>query len=429
MDSSKRTKTEKAWYELFEKHKILATIKKSGLFEITAQQINEVREARLMAYFDHRAGLPGLFRDNGLSILPTKRGKYIIGEFQAYQPIDYSNESKVKKLMLPENVCSVDPSNLYSEAIALNCAFLSGMVDDLLSEKAYHTLSGRMKTGGFEFRIETGKGSVSKISVDNVQCEIDGGYESENKLLIVEAKNVKSRDFLIRQLFYPYRLWHGRISKKVIPVFMTFSNDVFTFFIYEFVDPNRYNSLRFLDQRKYVIAQARISERDMKSLLRTVSVISEPNVPFPQADFFERIVDLLGLLMNDNMTADDITTNYDFDKRQTDYYTNAAIYLDLAIKSRESGQTQYTISDRGKEIMSKVRKEKLLLLVKQILTHDVFNKGLRKRFAKHKPLTIDEVCMLMKESKIYKVESEKTYRRRAQTVIKWIEWIISLSNS
>ena len=45
-----------------------------GRFLISADQIREYREPRLMAKFDHRVNLPQIFAENGLAILPVSRG-------------------------------------------------------------------------------------------------------------------------------------------------------------------------------------------------------------------------------------------------------------------------------------------------------------------------------------------------------------------
>ena len=37
--------------------------------------------------------------------------------------------------------------------------------------------------------------------------------------MIVEAKNATVDDFLVRQLYYPYRLWQAKTYKEVKPVF------------------------------------------------------------------------------------------------------------------------------------------------------------------------------------------------------------------
>jgi Domain of unknown function (DUF6997) len=143
-------------------------------------------------------------------------------------------------------------------------------------------------------------------------------------LLLVEAKNHLPKDFLIRQIYYPYRLWRNRVSKKVVSVFMTYSNDEFRFFEYDFLIPEDYNSLQLIRQKKYRIAAEDITISDIKSILDNVELTQEPKVPFPQADKFERVIDLMGLLVDKSeLDIQEITANYDFDKRQTDYYANA----------------------------------------------------------------------------------------------------------
>jgi hypothetical protein len=428
MKSTEFTTNERAWAALFKHYNIIQRVKKQGIFEITSKQIKQFREPRLMAYFVHRSSLPKPFTQNNLSILPVARGTYIIGEFDAYKVLEYGERLPAIRKNLPSGIRTIDASNLYSEAVALNCAFIAGIIDDIMGEKASHTLSGRMTTGSFDFCIDTLAGKSAPVSVQNALCEIDAGYEGRKQLLLVEAKNVASRDFLIRQLYYPYRLWRDRISKQVVPAFMTFSNDVFSFFMYEFEEPSRYNSLRLISQRNYTVSAGRISSQEVASLVNQVRPLSEPRVPFPQADSFDRLMDLLGLLMNNEMTADEITANYDFDKRQTDYYTNAGIYLGLIQKRRENTTSIYAISPDGRAIMSKPRREKLLSLSKRILEHEVFRSTMRRRLRKQTPLPLNQITAVMKKSRLYNVGSERTYHRRAQTVSKWVEWIIALAN-
>lgn len=72
------TRNDAAWHLLFEKYDILHHIEQEGCFQISATQIKEFREPRLMAKFDHIINLPKLFKQNKLSILPITRGDYII---------------------------------------------------------------------------------------------------------------------------------------------------------------------------------------------------------------------------------------------------------------------------------------------------------------------------------------------------------------
>ena len=69
------------------------------------------------------------------------------------------------------------------------------------------------------------------VTVENSRMEIDGGYEGVNSLALVEAKNVVAEDFLVRQLYYPYRLWKSKITKKVRPIYVVYSNGIFASFV------------------------------------------------------------------------------------------------------------------------------------------------------------------------------------------------------
>jgi len=317
------SKNDSAWGKLFEKYKILDEISKNGHYIITSKQINEFRESRLMTKFDHKTNLPQIFQENNLSILPLTRGSYIIAKFEAYQEIKYSKEIKPIPVSKREDLESLDYKNIYSESAALNCAFASGIIQDVLGEECYLTVNGRMSSKEFNFSIKEDIGNsnskMKKIMVENCQCEIDGGFEGETKLALIEAKNTTCENFLIRQIYYPYRLWKNKISKKVVPIFMTYSNDVFSFFIYEFDEADNYNSLKLIEQKDYIIAPEPISLGDIKQAIQKTKTTAEPKIPFPQADKFSRIIDLLGLLVENELSSEEITSNYDFDKRQTDY--------------------------------------------------------------------------------------------------------------
>src|SRR5690606_26975899 len=207
-----KSKNDLAWEKIFEKHKILDKVLKDGHIEITATKINEFREARLMTKFDHKSQLPKLFADNNLSILPTSRGGYVIGEFETFCDFN-SDEIDVSAIEFPTFLESLDYRDITSEATAINCAFVSKILHNFTEEEnLLPTVSGRMSSSSFGFDINTLSGSF-KINVGNSQIEIDGGFEGDNSLNLIEAKNYISDDFLVRQLYYPYKLWSGKINK------------------------------------------------------------------------------------------------------------------------------------------------------------------------------------------------------------------------
>lgn len=286
----------------------------------------------MQCFIKQFCNLPDIFKKYGLSILSISRSKYVIGRFELYQKINYNPKIKPIHVSFPSEITTIDPTNLYSESAALHCALVTGMIADVLGEDALQTVSGRMSSNRFDFKLKTLTGNYVNINVNNSQVETDGGYESANQFMIVEAKNERVEDFLIRQLYYPYRLWKEKTFKEVRPVFFTYSNDIFSFFVFEFSDSMTYNSLKVISQKDFVIAHEEISLNDIIKLAHIIAIQPEPKIPFPQADNFPRIIDLLGLLADKNLDKDTITTNYDFDERQTNYYTSAGMYLGLIEK-------------------------------------------------------------------------------------------------
>ena len=132
------------WETLFVRHNILNQIEENGFFIITSAQINEVHEARLMTKFDNRVNLPRIFQENQISILPLTRGSYILGNFDAYQDLNYDTNIESTNFNLPAHIESINYNDLYSESACLHCAYVSGIIDDIAEEETLPTISGRM---------------------------------------------------------------------------------------------------------------------------------------------------------------------------------------------------------------------------------------------------------------------------------------------
>lgn len=422
------TKNDSSWEILFEKHRILESIEKVGFFEISATQINEEREARLMTKFDHKVNLPQIFRRYGLSILPITRGSYIISDLNTYKNFE-EKEGNVVRATFPEYLESIDYENITSEATAINCAFISGILADFLEDESIlPTVSGRMSSGSFDFNISNSKQGYFNIAVSNSQVEIDGGYEGIKYLSIIEAKNFISDDFLVRQLYYPYRLWSNIIKKKVNPIFLIYANGVFNLYQYEFLDSYLYNSLVLVKRKNYCIESIDITLEDIITISKRINFIKEPEVPFPQADKFRRVANLCELLSENDMTREEITTNYAFDPRQTNYYTDAGRYLGLIDKRRENGEIVYFLTGEGHRIIHSKIKTRQLRFVEAILKHRVFHETLNLYLKKLEIPDRNEIIDIMKKSDLFNVVEESTFKRRASTIAGWINWIFELQS-
>lgn len=423
-----RSKNDIAWDKLFNKYNILSEIDQNGKFEISAKEINEVREARLMTKFDHRVNLPKIFSDNKLSILPITRGSYLISKFELYSRFESINP-EIVRVQFPDYITSIDYENISSEAMAINCAYVSGIIHDFVEdEQLVPTVNGRMSSDKFKFIV---KNSFIKnemeIEVTNAQIEIDGGYEGIETLSIIEAKNSISDDFIIRQLYYPYRLWSSKIEKKVKPIFIIYSNGIYNFYEYEFEDIEDYNSLKLVKQKNYIIENVNITLQDILNIFNSIEIINEPKISFPQADSFSRVINLCELLYKNEMSREEITANYDFNPRQTNYYTDAGRYLGLINKKRQDGSIKFFLTTEGRQLFKLRYKERQLKYVELILKHKPFRECFNRCLQTSEIPNKKEVIKIMEDSCIYNVQAESTYGRRASTVTGWISWIIELT--
>ena len=124
----------------------------------------------------------------------------------------------------------------------------------------------------------------------------------------------------------------------------------------------------------------------------TMKTQESKKIPFPLADSFSLILELIEYLKNPK-TRDEITDFLDFDDRQTHLYASAVMYQ---------------------------------ILIQQILQHSVFRESFdyyREFGLKQAQNKITELILL----KVDSVNSKTTAIRRTNTVIKWLDWISSVT--
>ena len=115
-----------------------------------------------------------------------------------------------------------------------------------------------------------------------------------------------------------------------------YDNGIYTFFIYEFSDLYNYNSLELKDIKRYIINNKSSDEikQEIVTKVETINDLPQSEIPFPQADSFNRIIGIADLVDSKINTAVDIAEEYEFDVRQGSYYLAAAKYLDIVDKKR-----------------------------------------------------------------------------------------------
>lgn len=433
-DRNRGREIDRKWEEIFEDYDILGEIEQNGLFSITAKEIKKYKEPRLMTKFDYESSLPDIFYENSINILPTTRGTYVLGNFNAYAKISNSKKDFInkKEVKFPSWIETINPDNITSEATMMNSAILSGMVSDLFNENdMFQTVSGRMSSDEFEFLIDGFNGVQNKISVKNSQIEVDSGIETANNLILFENKNNITDNFLVRQLYYPYKLWTGKVSKPVIPVYLQYVNGIYNFSIFKFNDLNDYSSIELVDRRNYIIGGESITLDEIVETIMSVKYIPEPNykeIPFPQANTLQHIFDLLNAIHNSEeskITLEEATLLNNYVYRQAYYYSTAGIYLDLI---QRNGDGTISLTPVAVEIMDKNIKQRNLALIQLIVRHQPFGIMAKESLKLGRPLTQNQAYELLKKYKLLNEYKPSTQHRRAGTIMAWIKTIFSMSD-
>lgn len=429
-ETSIKMTAEEAWNILLNKYNIVQEVEQNGIFYITSSQINDYKEARLMAKWDTSESLPPSLKSNKLNILPDSRSSYVIGDFILYEEIPELTErvEQMTQVQLGEYE-TIDVNNITSEANAINVLVLSGILDDFLeTSDTAATFNGRMGTGCFNFEVNTHRNVKRKINVNNAQCEIDGGFENSTEVVILEAKNVLHKDFHVRQLYYPYRLWRNKVSKPIRLVFSVYSNMIYRLFEYRFNKLEDYSSIELIRTKNYSLQDMYISLEDLMDIRRNTVVtksdnISETVIPFIQADSVNRLISLLENMESNPMTAEQIIELMDFVGRQYNYYVSAGIYLGIFERELENKTTKLT--EIGVSLCRMTYKERQLKLVSLMVEHRIFADFFDYVIDNNGELpSKQQVCDKMRELNVCK--SESTMERRACSVLSWLKWIFNL---
>lgn len=424
----KKGKNDEAWEKLFDKYDILNEIDRNEIFSIRSKQINEFREARLMTKFDHSNQLPEIFSDNNITILPDSRGNYILGKFKIFEDLKHKNLKPIP-VKIPDFIQSLDITKITSESSALNIAHMSNMIDSVMKTKQNEpqsllTLSGRMSSGSLQYNILNSDKKLHEFTVENAQIEIDGSYENLNNILIVEAKNKIPKDFNIRQLYYPFRMYQNlNTTKEITPVFFTYADDIFSFHVFKFTDTMNYSSIKKVEQINFILNDSLdLNLDEVKRISATVKEVEEPkNVPFPQADTFTRILDMIDYIY-ERKNKYELAEAYEFDLRQSDYYANSLVYLGLATKQ----DYYFKLNEDGIKIKNMHNSNKRnALIISKILSHKPFKLAFDstlKNGGEYDRKYISKVLLDNVES----INSMSTANRRMQTVVAWLNWIFSV---
>lgn len=404
---SEATSNGAAWEKIFREFDILGRIARDGHFDINAPQIKRYgdhREPRLMTKVDFREHLPGIMADNGLSILAISNGNYRIARTDPFINVTETLPSRITTVTFPNDLLTLTPADISSESNALDIAFVSGMLDQVFQEKTVLTIRGRFRaTVPFDFRLN----GIS-YPVNGVQIEVDGGYEGERTINLVEAKIGSRNNINVRQLLYPELYWRKRVgAAKRIRTFIFYFQEPFFRFIPFVIDGARMiadhsSELAFTFQEqeeRFDLYAVEARERDDLVNL---------DAPFPQADKFDKVLAMLTAIDSQGPVAKkELSLDFDIVDRQIDYYYNTLKFIGIADSDREN----IWLNERGREFARFPHRKKLQEMARIIFSEPIFNSALKRG--------VDAV-----DTRLFSRwgVGGSTIPRRKKTVRSWVEY-------
>jgi len=239
--------TNRAWQAIFEQYHIATHDFDDSPYLLRADDIKKAtkqfeatgeREPRILCKQDTRESRPELFKKLGLFILPIKNGLYAIIRGEGYVDLpEITSEPITHESILNFPLETVWQGD--SEMQHLDYAYAVSLVRTFMDDPTLVlTIRGRKYTPQFSFRV-----NHHILSVESVQTEVDAGYEGQNQVVLIEAKNTRTKNVIIRQLFYPYRQWSQTTSKHVHPLFFERHGKEYRFWRFAFADEKDYASI------------------------------------------------------------------------------------------------------------------------------------------------------------------------------------------
>jgi len=248
---------DRSWQKIFDDYHIEEHNFEESPCRLKASQIKKScqpftttgeKEVRILCKQDTRESRPEVFKRLGLFLLPVKNGEYFIIKGEGYVDIpEIEKETEIYKSKLGFNLDTAIIGN--SEMQHLDFAYASSLIRTFLNDDSLVlTIRGRKYTPSFDFYV-----GQHHIEARSVQTEVDAGYEGRAQVVLIEAKNSQADNVIIRQLYYPYRQWQSRTSKKVIPMFFEKQNNTYLIWQFEFRDTMNYNSIQLVKSGKFTI--------------------------------------------------------------------------------------------------------------------------------------------------------------------------------
>jgi len=376
---------------------------------VSASDVKRIshEEPRLMASMDSKERLPAIFLQRGLFVLPVSSNRYAIVRGKGYEELDDVGEPRKFESRLPFDLTALAYGT--GETGRILHAFHAGVLNDFSAvPEMYQVVGGKSRTTRFEFRID-GSGP---LSVEGAGMEVDMGFEGRDSVLLFEGKAHRRTNFLIRQLYFPYRSFRDFQSKDVRAFFLVADAGLFSLWEYRWEDPMDYESITLCKAASYQL----VPEEPPIEAFEAIEPDSNLDI-VPQADDFEKVAEF-PLLVSTGVTSPEAwMKHYGIAYRQANYYKEAAEAMGLVCS--DSGP--FVLTEEGRRYVSMEPKARGDFLAGRILRIPVMNRVFRRvQQSGSNGVGKEEIARLIETTSHL---TGSTPPRRASTVLSFFRWM------
>jgi hypothetical protein len=382
------------------------------------REVGMQEEPRIMAAMYSEAARPDVFRRNGLFLLPVARGRYALVRGSGFCELEDPGEAVAFSGRTEIPLQSLEYGK--GESRYLLHAYHSGLLSHFTGiERLYPTVLGKMGSGDFAFRIGA---AADELLVEGAGMEIDLGLEGEHDILLIEGKVSARPNFLIRQLYYPFRAFRDVTDKKIRSIFFVAEPETNTYALWEYWWPDYrdYEGIRLCKKARYRLAGPAPPIEPLDEIQ------PDPSLGFVlQADTLATVRRYPKLVAEGFDTAQAVAaqirlTDKHFNERQGLYYSEAAEAFGLI--TRDYGRPRkFRVAQSGRQYLSYTDAEQDELLKSLILRNPVLNRVFHLALERS-PKSVrkaDVVNVILELSSL----NPTTANRRSGTVFSYLEWL------
>jgi|ERR1035437_2092047 hypothetical protein len=359
------------------------------------KQITKGGEPRLIARMDRSSHVPAFLKKTGYFPLPDKHGNYVLIKGNGFHTLEPNEE--VEEFVSEALYDSISYNKSQSENKFIQYADDAKAIEKIIGRGPLSLFdTSKQRSNEFSFRV----GKV-KMDVKAVQFETDRGLQGHDCIVLLEGKSENVSDFIVRQLFYPYQHFRTAVpNKEIIPVFFIHDpkNEIYKFWVYEFKNPNNYNSIKLK------------STHSLKILHREL---------IPQANDLTKVINVAQSFAKGSTTTVEVAQNLRMATRQGQYYCEAA----HALKLLEIKDGSYALTPKGQQLAKLSREKQQSYLCTLVSEHKMVQRAMDVLAAKKEITKKDLEKLIAEVSARNEINlNEDTISRRASSLRSWLSW-------